>query len=196
MSNQSIDLITLRRRFLQPANTAHRQYEALRAFVVDGLSSRDAARRFGYSPGSFRILVHRFRQEPERPFFLPDRRAAHARQRNADRLRQIIALRKQNLSIYDISRTLAHEGQPLTPAASGLYRLLGARIGHGYQRAKSRSLFEHFVDATASVTLGGSFIDLRFQKRAHNPLLLAAGFDKTDVPVPWLGGKRLRLLFG
>jgi len=84
----------------------------------------------------------------------------------------------------------------LTLLASGLYRLLGARIGHGYQRAKSRSLFEHFVDATASVTLGGSFIDVRFQKRAHNPLLLAAGFDKTDVPVPWLGGKRLRLLFG
>jgi hypothetical protein len=26
--------------------------------------------------------------------------------------------------------------------------------------------------------------------------LVAAGFDKTDVVVPWLGGKRLRLVFG
>jgi hypothetical protein len=84
----------------------------------------------------------------------------------------------------------------LTLMASGLYRLLAARIGHGCERNKSRSLFEHFVDATAAVTIGARFIDVRFQKRAYNPLLLAAGFDKTDVPVPWLGNKRLRLLFG
>ena len=31
---------------------------------------------------------------------------------------------------------------------------------------------------------------MRFQKRAHNPLLVAAGFDKTDEVVPWLGRKR------
>jgi hypothetical protein len=37
---------------------------------------------------------------------------------------------------------------------------------------------------------------VRFQKRAHNPLLLAAGFDKTDTPVPWFGRKRLQLVFG
>jgi len=36
----------------------------------------------------------------------------------------------------------------------------------------------------------------RFQKRGHNPLLMAAGFDKTDLPAPWLGRKRLLLLFG
>jgi hypothetical protein len=36
----------------------------------------------------------------------------------------------------------------------------------------------------------------RFQKRAHNPLLVAAGFDKTESAVPWLGNKRLRLIFG
>jgi hypothetical protein len=37
---------------------------------------------------------------------------------------------------------------------------------------------------------------VKFQKRAHNPLLVAAGFDQTDAPIPWLGGKRLRLLLG
>jgi hypothetical protein len=25
---------------------------------------------------------------------------------------------------------------------------------------------------------------------------LAVGFDKKNVPIPWLGGKRLQLLFG
>ena len=120
MSSQSIDKITLRPHFLQPATTAHRQYEALRAFVVEGLGSQEAARRFGYSPGSFRILVHRFRQDPTRPFFLADRRATYARRKHEDRRQKIIALRKQNLSIYDISRALAHEGERLTPAAIDL----------------------------------------------------------------------------
>ena len=37
---------------------------------------------------------------------------------------------------------------------------------------------------------------VRFRKRAHNPLLIAAGFHETDIRVPWLGGKRLQLIFG
>jgi len=37
---------------------------------------------------------------------------------------------------------------------------------------------------------------VQFQKRVCNPFLIAADFDKTDSKVPWLGGKRLRFLFG
>ena len=48
----------------------------------------------------------------------------------------------------------------------------------------------------AGVTITESDVVVRFQKRAHNPLLVAAGFDTTDVAIPWLGGKRLRLTFG
>jgi len=84
----------------------------------------------------------------------------------------------------------------LTLMASSLYRLLGARIGHGYQTAKSRHIFRDFIEATASIAITTEAVEVHFQKRAHNPLLLAAGFDKTDVRVPWLGNKRLRLFFG
>jgi hypothetical protein len=35
-----------------------------------------------------------------------------------------------------------------------------------------------------------------FQRRAHNPLLIGAEFDKTDVRVPWLGNKHLQFQFG
>ncbi len=52
------------------------------------------------------------------------------------------------------------------------------------------------MDATAGITIGESELVVRYQRRAHNPLLIAAGFDQTDVAVPWLGGKRLRLVFG
>jgi hypothetical protein len=84
----------------------------------------------------------------------------------------------------------------LTLMASSLYRLLAAQIRNGYEHAKSRHLFQDFVAATAQITLTAHEILVRFQKRAHNPLLLTAGFDKIDTPIPWLGGKRLRLMLG
>ena len=104
-------LTDLSRLFLDPTNATHRQYEALRAFFVDRLPSAEAARRFGYSPGSFRVLVHQFRQDPRRDFFVAQAKGPHVAPK-ADPLRQrVIALRKQNLSIYDISRNLIHQGQ-------------------------------------------------------------------------------------
>jgi hypothetical protein len=57
-------------------------------------------------------------------------------------------------------------------------------------------MFRDLVDATATVTITASEIVVRFQKRAHNPLLLATGLDRTTTPVPWLGDKPLRLIFG
>jgi hypothetical protein len=84
----------------------------------------------------------------------------------------------------------------LTLMASSLYRLLAVRIGHGYESAKSRHLFRDFIDASAGITIDEAEVRVRFQRRAHNPLLVAAGFDKTDMKVPWLGGRRLRLGFG
>ena len=84
----------------------------------------------------------------------------------------------------------------LTLMASSLYRHFGQRIGNGYEAAKSRHLFQDFIDATASIGIDERTICVQFQKRAHNPLLVAAGFDKTDTPIPWLGNKRLQFLFG
>jgi hypothetical protein len=84
----------------------------------------------------------------------------------------------------------------LTLMASSLYRLLGRRIGQGYEVAKSRHLFRDFIDATATIRLTEREVVVRFQKRAHNPLLRAAGFGATDVAIPWLGKKRLRIELG
>jgi len=106
--------------FLEPSNTTHRQYEALRAYFVEDLSSAEVARRFGYSPGSFRVLAHQFRQNPTRPFFLPPQKGPQAAPK-ADRLRdKVVALRKQNLSIYDISRILEESGQRVSAVAISL----------------------------------------------------------------------------
>ena len=83
-----------------------------------------------------------------------------------------------------------------TLMANSLYRLLGTRLGNGYEVAKSRPLFRDFIDATAMIVVREREVVVRFQRRAHNPLLLTAGFGETDVAIPWLGKKRLRIELG
>ena len=108
--------------FLEPTNSTHRQYEALRAFFVEGLRSYEAAERFGYTAGSFRVLCHEFRQNPHRQFFLPPgKKEDTAPKPKVDPLRKkVIQLRKQNLSIYDISTLLEEEGNRLAPRTVAL----------------------------------------------------------------------------
>ncbi len=85
----------------------------------------------------------------------------------------------------------------LTLMASNLYKVFGAKIGNGYTTAKSRHSFRDFIDASATIKITKNNIIVRFQKRAHNPLLLSAGFEESDVKIPWLGGnKKLQLIFG
>src|SRR5262245_3250732 len=108
-------LTSLAQCFLQPSNATHRQYEALRAYFVDGLSVAEVARRFGYTPGSFRVLACQFRKDPQRRFFAPAARGPQAAPKQQALRDRVIALRKQNLSIYDISRALAADGHPVSP---------------------------------------------------------------------------------
>jgi transposase-like protein len=117
MDDNSRDRLTVARRFLEPSNSTHRQYEALRAFFVDRLPSAEVAARFGYTPASFRVLVHQFRNQPDRDFFLPTPREGRPPSRQRRLRDQVVALRKQNLSVHDISRALARDGESLSPAA-------------------------------------------------------------------------------
>lgn len=68
-------------------------------------------------------------------------------------------------------------------------RLTLSRVTYG--ELVHRGICNHYP-----ITLTADSIRVGFQKRAHNPLLLAAGFDETDIVVPWLGGKRLQFSFG
>ena len=67
------DLSDCRLFFLTPASATQRQYEALRAFFVEGRPSREVARDFGYSTGSFQVLCHHFRRHTDPVFFVSPR---------------------------------------------------------------------------------------------------------------------------
>jgi hypothetical protein len=84
----------------------------------------------------------------------------------------------------------------LTLMASSLYRLLGAKIGKEYTTADSSHLFRDIIEAHAMVTITDNTVEVAFAKRAHSPLLLAVGFQNTELAVPWRGGRKLKISFG
>src|SRR4051794_10567674 len=102
--------------FLAPESPLQRQYEALRAYFVERLPSHQVARRFGYTPGSFRVLCHQFRHDPaKRDAFFPAAGQGPHPAPARDRVRDlVVAMRKRNLSVYDIRRELAAAGHDIS----------------------------------------------------------------------------------
>src|SRR6516165_10120001 len=102
--------------FLAPQFPLQRQYEALRAYFVDQEPSGEVARRFGYSVGAFRVLCHQFRHRPQKraSFFRQPQRGPQSTPAR-DRVRDLaVAMRKRNLSVYDIQRELAAAGHSIS----------------------------------------------------------------------------------
>ena len=110
-------LTKCRRFFAEPAIPRQRQYEALRAFYLEGLPSAEVARRFGYSPGAFRVLCHTFRRGKLPEFFATAHPGPREQPKKSRAHEQIVALRKRNYSVYEISRALKEQGTPLSATA-------------------------------------------------------------------------------
>jgi transposase len=192
--DNSRNRLTLARRFLEPSNSTHRQYEALRAFFVDGVPSAEAAARFGYTPGSFRVLVPQFRNQPGRDFFVPTARQGRPPGKQKQLREQVVALRKQNLSVHDISRALARDGVSLSPAAvaaiveeEGFAKL--PRRADDERPDQPRPVVAEVADVRRldltprhfRTKFGGLFLFL--------PWLVSAGLDKLLAPGGFPGSK-------
>src|SRR5215471_7370876 len=110
-------LTNARQFFLEPATPRQRQYEALRAFFVEQLPSAEAAHRFGYSPGALRVMCHAFRRGELPELFATGRPGPRQQPRKSLAQEQIVALRKRNYSVYEISQALKEQGTPLSATA-------------------------------------------------------------------------------
>ena len=110
-------LTRCRRFFAEPATARQRQYEALRAFYLERLPSAEVARRFGYSPGAFRVPCHAFRHADLPGFFAAAHPGPREQPKKSRAHEQIVALRKRNYSVYEISQALKEQGTPLSATA-------------------------------------------------------------------------------
>lgn len=95
--------------FSSPQVPAQRQYEALRAYAMEGLSARQAAERYGFTESSLHALAHDLRAGTLELF---SRRITGPKDRRVTPyVRDCIAgLREQGLSTQDIARRLESEG--------------------------------------------------------------------------------------
>jgi hypothetical protein len=84
---------------------------------MDELASADVARRFGYSAGAFRVLCHAFRRGDLPEFFAATRPGRHDQPKKSRAHDQIVALRKRNYSVYEISQALKEQGMALSATA-------------------------------------------------------------------------------
>lgn len=83
----------------------------------------------------------------------------------------------------------------ITLMAASLYRLMAVRIGREYERAQAKKIFRNLLDVSATVVVTDDEVIVTFDKRAHNPYLVASGLADTPTSMPWYGNKRLILRF-
>lgn len=94
--------------FLNPRTPKQRQYEALRAFVIDGIPAQKAARKFGFSKSYLYFLMNSFRSG-KLNLFASSKKGPKDRRTTPYVRDMIIELRKRNLSIKDIVEKLKKE---------------------------------------------------------------------------------------
>ena len=111
------DITKCRRFFEVPSHPRQRRYEALRAYFLEARPSHEVARDFGYSPGSFRVLCHQFRRDPNPEFFVSPTPGPREQPKKSKARDLAVALRKQNRSVYEISEALKEHKMPLSPTA-------------------------------------------------------------------------------
>ena len=105
--------------FARPVQVSQRRYEALRACLHEGTSLGEAAARFGCTRSALASLVRDFRAGKVTLFAEPGRPGRTSAPKK-DRARgRAVELRRQGLSVYEISARLAAEGTPLNRTGVG-----------------------------------------------------------------------------
>jgi transposase-like protein len=105
--------------FARPEQVNQRRYEALRAYLLERFPLAEAAGLFGYTPSALASLVRDFRAGKLELFAAegrPGRKSAP--KKDAARAR-VIELRRQGLSVHEISAALARAGTPLNRTSVG-----------------------------------------------------------------------------
>ena len=100
--------VDLEKYFTEPQSPRHRQYEAVRAFVIDKLPAETIAEHFGYKVSTVYELIKRAKSG-KLDLFPETAKGPRQRRTSADVRESICQLRKQNLSVTDIRQNLAKE---------------------------------------------------------------------------------------
>jgi len=95
--------------FQNPKEPAQKRYEALRAYFLESLTQKEAAKRAGYSISTFQSLISNF-QNGKVEFFVKPQYGPNRRQASDFIHERIVSLRKSGHSVYEIKDIISKDG--------------------------------------------------------------------------------------
>ena len=119
--------------FQKPASKKQKQYEAVRAFVVDKLSAQEVADKFNYKLSSVYTFI-KMAKSGELDFFPEPKKGPKQRRVPFEIQKQIFRYRNQNLSHIDICNKLKNKG--ISISAQTVSRIL---VDAGFEKLKRRT---------------------------------------------------------
>ena len=125
--------------FLQPKSVAHKQYEALRMYYIEGNPAHEVAQRFGYTYRAFTSLVSSFREKLGEDqsgsiFFVEHTPGRKISSETLGSKSVIIDMRKKYYSVPDIKVALDGLGQSMSE--KNIYNIIAAE---GFSRLPRRT---------------------------------------------------------
>ncbi len=128
--NNSVDLTDY---FTNPSSHRQKQYEAVRAIIIDKLSAELTAEKFGYKPSTVYALIKTARTG--RLVLFPEvEKGPKQRRTSVNTQEKIIEYRKENISSIDIHERLKKEG--INVSSRTIERILE---DVGFERLKRRT---------------------------------------------------------
>lgn len=146
--------------FKSPKNTAHKQYEALRAFFHEERPAAEVARQFDYTLSAFYSLVRdfkkRFKENQADSYFFSENKAGRKPSEDHDQVKDlIINLRKKYLSVPDIKSIL--DTQKNSRSEKQIYNILKsegfARLPRRGRTQKDTKLENTLISAPKTILL-------------------------------------------
>jgi hypothetical protein len=181
--------------FARPTGPNHRRYEALRGYLLEGLSIEAAAARSAYSTATLRSAVRDFRAGKNGFFLNPRPGPTRAPAKNAAR-EKIIELRRAGYSAAQISEALAGTATPLNRTGvaeviteAGLGRLPvrpAATSGPPFRDHPTRAALLDFtaLPAQSSTKVAGLLLVLPDLLALDLPALVAAAGYPSTAAIP------------
>ena len=79
----------------------------------------------------------------------------------------------------------------LTVAAANTYRIFARRLPR-YERAQPERLHREFINAKGTIHVDHDSVTVALKTRTYSPVLLAAGYQTLETPIPWWNNRPLR----
>lgn len=191
--------------FQNPQNTAHKHYEALRAFFLEEIPANDVANRFGYTKRAIYSLTRDFRNflkmsdKPVSRFFVELNPGPKQKEKMRDIDDFIVVLRKKYLSVSDIKSIL--DSQNLTVSETYIYKVI-KREGFGRLPRRGKAAR---IETTSSVPVAAPKSVLHSEASevfstpsigimCFIPYILSYGIDRLIAASQYPGTKSLPVL--